>query len=123
MAFTVSFFVSLPFPRILIPSPHLFHDSCVSQSFGVDRRSVFELLKRTNINGLDIFRKMVDKAAFRDTPLQRHLAAFKTRTDGAAGSCLLALVALAGSFALAGTDASADALRFLSGTGNRRQII
>ena len=52
---------------------------------------------------------VVIKAAFGDTSLQGHLAAFKTGAYTAAASGVLSLMALARSLAVTGAGASADA--------------
>ena len=63
------------------------------------------------------------EATLGQTALQGHLAAFETGTDTAAGTGVLALVALAGGAAEAGAGATADALAALTFFGERIQIV
>ena len=77
------------------------------------------LIKRGNIYNRELLAKNIDKAPLGYTPLQRHLAAFKTRAHAAARTGLLALVALTSRFALTGSCTSADPLNFLFGASGR----
>ena len=69
--------------------------------FIINHCAVFKYIQRANVDGNDLLGEDVVEASLRNTPLQRHLAAFEAGTHPSARSGLLALVALAGSFALA----------------------
>jgi hypothetical protein len=63
------------------------------------------------------------KAALRETPDQRHLAAFEAEPDAAAGTGFLPFVTPPAGLAMAGAFATADALSTVPGAGAWFQIM
>ena len=63
------------------------------------------------------------ETALGDTTCQRHLAAFKSHANLAAGAGLLTLVATAAGLAVAGTGTTTLTLAHLSGASNRRKFM
>ena len=72
---------------------------------------------------MDGFEGRVVKAAFRQTAVQGHLTAFKTRADGSAGTSLLALVAFTARLPMSGAFTAAEPLAAMFRTGVRFQIV
>ncbi len=90
--------------RAFLTMPALQRDLCSYLS------AVFKLLKSGNIDRCVSGAENIVETTLRQTACQRHLTAFKTRTDTAAGTGPLALVTAACGLAIAGT--SATALRY-----------
>jgi len=65
----------------------------------------------------DRLESSVVKSTLGQTPDERHLTAFESRTNGTARSGLLALVTFAGSLSLAGTFTNAKTLATFFSTG------
>src|SRR5262249_20433143 len=83
---------------------------------GVDRLGVDRLLQAVEGDLGELDAEDVVEAALGQTAMHRHLAAFKS-LDAHARTRGLALAAAAGLFALAGTDAAADAHALLARAG------
>ena len=82
-----------------------------SRAWTRDGVTVLEPVQGAEIDDLQGLCKDVVEAALGDAAGQRHLAAFKTNTDLAAGAGLLALVAAAAGLAVAGAGAPALPVR------------
>src|SRR5690606_28152378 len=66
---------------------------------------------------------VIVEATMRQLAVKRHLAAFKARTDAAAGTGRLALAAATGGLAVAASFAAANALLAVHGTGDVLQFV
>ena len=93
----------------------LAQDACIQESLYVYDCAIFELLQSGDVDGVQRLSKDVVEASLGDTTCQRHLAAFKSDADAAAGAGLLTLVTATCGLAVAGSVAAALALSNMSG--------
>ena len=113
-ACTVTARLISPRPSTLTSAP-LWHEALGVQLSGpTSSRPVASTVSRLTRLVLDAER-VLEPLQLRDPHVQRHLAAFEVRRDGAAG--LLALGAAAGGLAALAADAAADALAPCSSPG------
>ena len=81
------------------------------------------MVESRDVDRLEGLGKNVVEAALRDAARQRHLAAFKSDADTAAGARFLALVAPAAGLAVAGADASSLTLGNVRAAGGGRKFV
>ena len=95
-----------------------------AQSDFVDASTVIELIERFEVYR-EVMRAVADviESPFRNTPDQRHLAAFKADTNRTAGSGGLAFATAAAGFAVTGGFALAKAFATVLGTGPGFEIV
>ena len=89
--------------------PGLFDDSAVLECLNINCCAVFELLKSCDIDRNNIFSVVAFEASLGESSVQRHLAAFKSRS-GSAGTSLLSLMSVAGGLSVSGSVAAAFSL-------------
>ena len=93
MAFTVSFLLRSPLPKIL--TQRLFNQAGLNEKLLGNNGIVVKTLQVAYVHDSELFCKDVVEASLRNTSLQWHLAAFKTCPYAAAGTGFLALVSFA----------------------------
>ena len=98
-------------------------DALGQKDVRVDNGAVLKVVESRDVDGLERFGKDVVEAALRDAARQRHLAAFKSDADTAAGASFLALVTPTAGLAVAGADASSLALGNVGAAGGGRKFI
>ena len=101
----------------------LFYDACILQCLGIYHGAVLKAGEDLYIHAGVLGRKDVLESALGDSSLQGHLAALKAGAYTAAGAGVLALVALAGGFAVAGASAAAYTVALMGAAGSRRKLI
>src|SRR5262249_51752599 len=89
------------------------------ERLGRDFAARIERFELSQINDDPAAAKRIVKAVLGQPPLERHLAAFESGRDVAAGARALAFMAAAGGLAVPGAIAASDALSFLSRAGCR----
>ncbi len=85
----------------------ILNDAGIAEDLCSYLSAVFKLLQSGNIDRCVSGAENVVETTLRQTTCQRHLAAFKARTDTAAGASPLALVTATCGLAIAGTSAAA----------------
>jgi hypothetical protein len=104
-------------------------DATVGQTDGRQRsrihlRAVFKLVEVTEVDRMkDGGVADVVKPALGDAANERHLTAFKTDADGAAGPCSLAFATTTAGFSMAAGFTLAKALAAVFGTGTGLQVM
>ena len=98
-------------------------DAGLDQSGCIHNSAVLKAVQRSNVDSSQRLRVDVVETALGDTTCQRHLAAFKSHANLAAGAGLLTLVATTAGLAVAGTGTTALTLAHLSGASNRRKFM
>src|SRR5581483_1875647 len=94
----------------------------LAQRLLVDCRSSFEFIQIAQIHGRVILVKgSIVESAFRQSPNQWHLSAFKSEPKTSARARLLAFVTFAARLAVAGALANAESLHAMSRAGSRPQ--
>jgi hypothetical protein len=86
---------------------YVFDNTGFHQEDGINYRAIVETVKFPHINFSVFVSEFIGKTAFRQSAVNRHLAAFKTGTDTAAGTGVLTLMAFAGRLAKSGAQTSA----------------
>ena len=123
-ALTVSFRVSSPSPRILMPAAAAVRQPRAPQRRFVHARAVLEAVERLEVHR-QVARGMagVVKAALGDAPDQGHLAALKTDADRTAGAGGLALAAASAGLAVAAGFTLAQPFATVPGAGTRFKVV
>ena len=89
---------------------------CVHRLLGIEAPGIDGRLQAAQVHHLEgLGKDVVVEATLGQAPMQRHLATLEA-LDGNTGTRLLALMAVTGGLALAGTDPAPDALAALGGT-------
>ena len=101
----------------------ILNDAGIAEDLCSYLSAVFKLLQCGNIDRCVSGAENVVETTLRQTTCQRHLAAFKARTDTAAGTGPLALVTATCGLAIAGTSAAALTVCRLGSACGRRQFM
>src|SRR5256885_12436150 len=97
-------------------------DRSRGQQAGGIERIAFEVLERSNVDDCEFLAEDIGESAFRQTAMQRHLAAFKAAHPGIAGNGLGALGSAAGELTASVAHALAEAAMFLFLALRRSQL-
>ena len=98
--------------------PGLFDDTAVLECLNINCCAVFELLKSCDVNRNNVLAVVACEASLGESSVQRHLAAFKSRS-GSAGTGLLSLVSITCGLSVSGSVAAAFSLFAVLGTVSR----
>src|ERR1041384_7439767 len=100
------------------------HEIRFAEQLFINNRSRFEFIEIAQVHDREIFVEgRVVEAALRQTPNERHLAAFKSETNAAARARLLAFVTFAARLSVTGTFAATKSLYAMTGAGTRSEIM